>query len=343
MAQSKFFHFFPVPSFLRMPAAGLSISDDAIRFMRFDEDEEELRLDGYGEAKVPSGSIVNGNVASKDAVVRALSDMRKKNQLKLVRATIPDDKVYLFKINLPAIPESDIRSALEFKIEENVPISLSETVFDYVVVGGAPKGTMDVIVAAVHVKLVSSYVDILRSAGLQPLAIELESQAIASSIVPRGDSRVTLLVHFNEHSTGLFLVRSDVVQFSLTLPNDEGAAAPEAAPAKGGAAYQKLYSPKYKKLPMVREEMERIMNYWQGREQGIGQNEYQIIASGPDATDHEFMEYFSGLLKREVHVGNVWTNAFAAERKIPDLPKDDSFRYAAAIGVALSDYIRHRQ
>jgi Tfp pilus assembly PilM family ATPase len=46
---------------------------------------------------------------------------------------LPEEKAYLFTTSIPKVAQKDIRSAIEFKMEENVPIPASDLVFDFLV------------------------------------------------------------------------------------------------------------------------------------------------------------------------------------------------------------------
>jgi len=46
-------------------------------------------------------------------------------------------------------------------------------------------------------KIVSHFVGVLEAAGVKPLSLEVEPQAVARALISRGDSRTTLIINFN--------------------------------------------------------------------------------------------------------------------------------------------------
>lgn len=319
-----------------MSAAGLSITADAIRVIRFASRDGSLKVAAFGERKLAPGAVVEGKIVDAAEVGRALSECRQTYDLRFVRTTISDEKVYLFKIRLPLMRPEEIRSALEFKIEENVPVSLADAVFDYSVLSDEGSSELDIAVAVTHIKSVSAYVDALRAAGLKPVSVLPESQAIADAVVAKGDKQPTLIVCFEPERTGLYIVEQGVVGFSLTLP-DEGSAAASTPAGQGGS--EKLYSPKYRRLDTVCAEAERIVSYWKSRP-GNAAADVRYVVCGSEALDHEFMEHFSGLAKKELVAGNVWANVFAGQAGVPPIPQEAAFTYAPAIGAGLSDHLQ---
>jgi Tfp pilus assembly PilM family ATPase len=312
-----------------MPAAGLSVNDEGVRFVHISDIDGAAKVESFGSADFPAGAVVNGEIRDEAAVANAFAALKKQYGLRFVRAAISDDAVYLFRLNLPLISESDVRSAIEFKLEENVPIPAGDAIFDYSIANrNDVLGTTEAVVAAVASKTSESYLDTMKSAGLSPLRLNLESQAIAHAVVPKAERGTVLVAHFAHTKTLLFLVQGGMVQFSFTLPVEE-----RADPA-GAQSPQK-----YQKLVLVREGIERIVNYWKDTMPlPAGESfSFKVIASGGEALDAEFVSKFASLAGQPVEVADPWQNVFDSNDAAPPIPKEDSFRYAAAIGVALAN------
>ena len=139
MARKSFFDFFPPPNFLSMPACGLSVSEDAVRFIRFKKGGHsgahsgghKSTLSDFGEVKLSAGTIVDGSPAKPEELVSALRKLKQEHKISFANVSLPDDKAYVFKsvINVPK--DANIRDAVGFILEEDIPLSPAETVFAF--------------------------------------------------------------------------------------------------------------------------------------------------------------------------------------------------------------------
>jgi Tfp pilus assembly PilM family ATPase len=228
--QQKFFsQFFPPPKSLVMPYVGLSISDSYVRMVEFKKTKHGLVLAGHDKRETPPGIVERGYIHKEDKLAEVLKDIKKANRFEFIKTTLPEDKVYLFKIDIPWV--ENIRDALELKIEENVPISVSEAVFDYSVISSNKnEDRISLVVGVCPSKTVQTYLNVFEKAGLSPLALGIESQAISQSIIERGDDRTFLIVSAGQFRAGIFVVSRGVVHFttSFGIANDfsEGSASP---------------------------------------------------------------------------------------------------------------------
>ena len=198
--------YFPPPRFLEMPAVGIDISDFSVKFAELKKTNDGMVLRKYGGSKIPPGIVVSGSIVKANELRDILSSLKDKYELGLVRASLPEEKGYMFATRIPKMKDDDIKGALEFKLEENVPISPSEVIFDYDVVDTADKSVgdlVDVVVSVFPRKEVQNYTRLLQDAGLTPLSLEIEAQATARAIVPHKDTGTYLVVDFGRSRSGI--------------------------------------------------------------------------------------------------------------------------------------------
>ena len=207
--QRLFHQFFPPPEFLEMPAVGLDISDTGVTALELVRHKGAFAVGRFGRRALPRGSISGGYIQDHDAVVGELRALKESLKLDFVNASISEEKAYLFKVEIPVVSPKEVRGVLEFKLEENVPIPVSDAVFDYTVIpvrGHEAKKHMDVAVTVLPQKVVETYSQLLSDVGLIPLSFEIEAQAICRAVVSRGNVGTYLLVNLGEEKTGLFMI-----------------------------------------------------------------------------------------------------------------------------------------
>ncbi len=322
--KKNFFDFFPAPRFLKMSTVGLAFSDDAIRIIEFKGSGNSVSLGRFGEVALPIGTIKNGYINDKATLSRFLKEIKSRKNLSFVNASLPEEKGYVFTLKVPELSYKEIRSSIEFKIEDNVPVNLSEVIFDFNVVPNSrdENGMIEVAVSVLPEKVVNSYVDALHSAEIEPVAFEIESQAIARSVISSDDNNVYAIVNLSKFKMGLYIVSGGVVVFTSTVSmlDREKEQTVEA---------------------FMIEEIEKLFIFWTTRKgDDIKQSEHiSAVKLVGDHTDIERVKAFlSAGLVVPVEIGNVWTNAFSLETHIPEIKKKDSLRFSASVGLALPPY-----
>lgn len=316
MKFNKIFDAFPPPKFLDMPYAGVSVSDSAIRCIQFGKKGGRLFIEKYTEKPIPTGVITNGQINNEDEVVRILAETQKDLKLKHVKITLPEERAYLFTAKIPLVEKSELRSAIESKMEENVPVSPLELTFDYNIFYHKQKEHLDVCVSALPISLVNQYVEISNKAGLSLLSLEIESQAIVRSLMPAHSVGTVLIAHFSPGKVGLYVASFRLVCFTSTIT------------VKGDSA----------NTPgLLLQEMKRVFTYWHTLKDNADKDDRkisQVIVCGEKFED-SMVSYLSSNVDVPVVMGNVWTNVLDVDSSLPEISFSDSLKYAAAVGLAL--------
>jgi Tfp pilus assembly PilM family ATPase len=318
----SFFDFFPAPKFLEMPSPGLSLSDAGVRFIEFGEEKHGLILKDFGEASFSPDFMVGGKIENSQGLITALTDFRKEKNIHYIRTTLPDERAYLYTTDVPNVNEKEMRTAVEFTLEENVPLSVSEVVFDYNIL--APKegvvlkkDTTRVSVSVLPRDVVSEYLNVFQAAGFTPLHFEIESQSVAKAIVPRGNKGTFLLLNIGKIKTSVSIVSDWEVSFTSTVSTSED-------------------------LATAFEEIKKITVYWQtqaDRRNEIAEPFEKIFLCGEGAARPDLATIVSGKTGIRAQVADVWVNVFSLKDYIPDITLEKSLGYASAIGLAL----KHRK
>lgn len=355
---SRFFTHVPPPAYLMMASIGVNITDDFIRCIEFKRGLHGLSLGKYKEYNIAPGVIINGEIKKKEILVGLLKTAKKDFDYTFVRASLPEEKTYVFKTELPLIPDEAVGTSVEFKIQENVPLPPSESVFDYSIVG-REKDHLDVSVTVVPRALVGEYTEIFKQAGFIPVSFKVESQAIARAIIPNGDMTNSLIINFSGKQTGFYLVSKGVVQFASTLklggdslnaqierhfkvtPEKAIEIKRNQAFAKNSENTELMYSIS-NSLSIIKDEVSKVQAYWRsnaskksGQDEGEEGTIEKIILCGEDVVLSGIERYLGTNSDLHVEIAHVWENAFNIRKYIPALSLAESLSYAAAIGLAL--------
>ncbi|MDD5318724.1 MAG: pilus assembly protein PilM [Candidatus Pacebacteria bacterium] len=209
---------FPIPVFLEMPHVGLEVSPFAIRFIEINHGGGDFRVGRYGEKKLSTAVDFNKPLIEQKELVDALIEIRTKYKLTFIEATLPEEKAYLFSAEVLDGSDQEIRDNLEFHLEENVPLSLDEAIFDYHKIRSSQKnGKVLVTVSTLPQAVVNGFIALFEHCGLTPISFLLEPQALSRSTIKYGDVGTYLLVRLGEKTTGLSIVSEEATQFTSTL------------------------------------------------------------------------------------------------------------------------------
>ncbi len=321
MNLKKIFKAFPPPKFLDIPSAGICISDTSIRCMKFTKKNGILYLEKYFEKPLSKGTIVDGQIYNAEEVIGVLSDLKKDLKLNYVKMSLPEEKAYLFTAKIPKVGNDEIKSAVESKIEENVPVSPLELTFDYRLFERQDdKELIDVVVSAIPITLVDSYVDIAEKSGLSLLSLEMESQSIARSILPSNYTDTALIINFSTEKVGLYVASSRVVRFASTIST------------KGESANNPSF---------VMQEIKRLYIYWHTLKENVDRLDKKIsqIYICGEGFDEDMISFISSKSKTPTNLANVWLNVFDINKNLPEVSFNDSLKYAGSIGLAIPSKI----
>ncbi len=340
MKHKSFFDFFPTPTFMDMPAPGLSLNDSGLRYIEFIPEAHGLSVGHYGKANLPNGIIESGVIKDDQSLIHALENFRKSFGLRYIRTSLPEERAYLFHTKISNVPEKELHTAVEFTIEENVPLSVSEVVFDYVVLprreGGDPS-EVEVSVTVVPEQVVLEYLEVFRKAGFIPLHFDVESQAVTKSLISRHDHDVSLIVNWDLSKVGLYIVSYNSVHFTSTMPlSSHGGATSNLSEAQSDFLLSA-------DVVSLKDEIRKVMLYWQTQSDKTGKRVIpigKIVLCGEGLGKKELASELSRTFSLPAQLGNVWTNAFSLNDYIPEISADESLAYAGAVGLALPQQMR---
>jgi type IV pilus assembly protein PilM len=144
-----------------------------------------VRVVGTAVAPLPPGAFRDGEVADPEALTSGLKRLFSENKLsRRVRLGIANPRVVVRTMRLPAVEDpKELDAAIRFQAQEQIPMPMDQAVLDHRVVGGAaavpdaedagPK--IDVMVVAARRDMIEASLAPLRSAGLQPVGIDLSA------------------------------------------------------------------------------------------------------------------------------------------------------------------------
>lgn len=348
-----------MPSFLRLPIYAFELSDRSYKYLRFKEAEGGIILDSFGEGELAPGVIERGEIKKKDILVSLLKEVCRKNNIRFVAVSLPEEKGYVENIRLANAKDEEIRQVLELQLEEHVPLPPADVVFDYSVVN-REKGHLDIVLSAFPKSLVESYLGAFFEAGALPALAESELVSAVRSLVPAESSGVAMIIDWGKTRISFYIVKNTFLRFASTV-SIGGEALDQAIAKNLNVSVEEAQKLKFKAgflpalpsqggqtpgslqvfqaiVPLVtavREEAEKYISFWQTHSEEK-ETPSRLWLSGGDGNLPGLAEYLEEELKIPVALANPWVNIGFPKHYLPNLERSDAVRFAASIGLGLA-------
>ncbi len=346
-------------------AFGLDIGDLSIKLMRLEPRFTPNKKGGFvvheqRSIALPPGYIVNGEIQQPEMVRKKILQLLQKTSTShaitspWVVADLPGPKTFLKLITMETSPANITADDVEFYARKHVPFELDETYLDWQVISNPDQdlNQSEVLIAAVPKIIADSYTYLLESAGLSPIALEVEDISIARALITdsktyEGEARA--LLDLGATRSGLTIYDKNSIQFSTTLhfsgellttALSQGLkidyATAEKLKVSLGASYSKE-EPRY--LKIVSDLLDSLVN-----EIKLNLDFYKdhfadtnpitrIVLSGGSANLINVSEVLSQKLHVTAHYGNVWKNIHT--ENVDERKQRAGLSWASAIGLSL--------
>lgn len=350
----------PPPEILRLSGLGVDISESSIKYVGFAPSYTglfALSLDSYGEVDIGPDILTQGEIKDIGKLAAVLSEVKKRTGVPYMRLSLPEERVYLFETEIESgLSQKEIRAQLEFRLEENVPLSPRDSYFDFhISPPTSHNGMCPVAVTVCAKEVIDAYYEACRQAEIMPLSFEVESEAIARAVLPHNDKGTRLLIDFGKTRTGLGIVHDGVLLYTSTIDlggNDLSVSLrrqlgerPEAeltiikndSGLVKGADKANYAESLFPIVSSVKDEVQIRLNYWNEKNSAtrpIG----GILLCGDSAKLRGLTSYFTETLGVETVLADVWQNAFDTRLIAPPIDRRHSYSYATAIGLALASF-----
>lgn len=203
-------------------AIGVDVSDVSVQLLELQSGpSRSLAIRSYHRQDLPGGLVRDGEILDQAALRRVLEEtfQRASPQLPSTRAAIvalPESKVYLRAFEFPrTLTEEHVRRAIPFEAEGALPLTLDEVYYD-IQFHRSRIDTHHVLFAAAPRRIVESYAALFTEAGFLPVAFEVESAALARSIVGARAEPV-LVADIGGRASVISVIERELVHSAVTL------------------------------------------------------------------------------------------------------------------------------
>ena len=211
---------------LKPESFGLDISDLSLKIIKLKKRGNFFTLSSYGKEEIEPGLIKGGEIKDEKKLAEILRESIKKVRGKKLKtnyvvASLPEEKAFLQVIQMPRLPEEDLKSAVIYEAENYIPTPLEEVYLDYQIVPPIYDHLdhLDILIAALPKKTVDPYLSALKLAGFVPKVLEIESMAIARALIKGGaTTQPILLIDLGATRTSFIIFSGQSLRFTTSIP-----------------------------------------------------------------------------------------------------------------------------
>lgn len=204
---------------------GVDIGSSNIKLAQLRPQNNQFVLETYGLVNV-SYQIAGkdgSSVKNTAEILRKLIDRAGVTTDKVV-ASLPNNSVFTSVIEMPKLPESELKVAVEFEAKKYVPLPLQEVALSWSLIedkkqqkktGTGPE-RIKVLLTAVPSTVIDNYIKVFQLASLDVQALEIEALALIRALIGE-DSNSNLLIDIGAKNTSINLVDSGYLRLSKNL------------------------------------------------------------------------------------------------------------------------------
>jgi type IV pilus assembly protein PilM len=169
-------------------AVGLDIGTSGVRAAELAFGKGPATLQRFGQVALPVGAVRDGEVADPQLVADAIKHLwsTAKFSSKRVVLGVANQKVIVRQVDLPWMPNDELRKSLPMQVQDFIPIPVEQAILDYHAIeevnDGAGARALRVLLVAASRDMVQGALDAVKKAGLTAVQVDLTPFAVLRSL-----------------------------------------------------------------------------------------------------------------------------------------------------------------
>lgn len=330
---------------------GLDIGRSFIKVVQIESSGGRRMLKAAGNSLTPDGGMQSESPVDLSKVSDAVRDCVEKTKVNFENCAVSliESQVVSRLIQLPNLTDKELSAAISWEAEQYIPLPIKDVNLQYKVVkrGEGPNGRLDVLLTAAPKRVVEKYLNVVKNAGLKPVALETESAALTRAMVKPADP-TSVIVSLGAISTELIVASMGNVLFTRSIATGgttltRAIMAEFNLPQNQAEEYKQTYGILEDKLSgkvaavlkpildIIISEITKAVEFAQAHVDSGVVN--RVIITGGGSYMPGLAEFLVQKTNLEVSLGDPWTD-LVKERVINEHAGQGSF-YGVATGLAL--------
>lgn len=331
----------------------LDVGTNAVRVVQLSSGGQDIwTLQHYGYApldeKTALASSAEGKRRLGEVIMTAIgqSGIHVKN----VVIGLPSNKTFTTIIDVPAMPEAELKATMKYQIDQYIPMAIDEAKVDWVPLGQSlhDPNKQEVLLTSTAIQYAEERLESIEALGFNVIAAEPEPIAMIRSLLPSGVADARLIIDMGETSTDLAVTYADAPRLVRTIPTGLRSLVKAATQnlnvqedqarqfiLKFGLAPDRLDGQVYRAIEGTLDnfaaELTKSIKFFQTRYPNIPVT--GILLSGYASIMPMFSDYVSTKTAAQAVVANPWQKVRVSQNDQQQLAAIAS-EFAAAVGLA---------
>lgn len=212
--------------FWSRPAVGLDIGSRVVKAVQLKKAGKGIELEKFGIADIyPSGEKPAAADAQRRSIVEAIKQAMSDAGITAdqVVTAVAGESIIVRYIQLPDMPEEELKNALRWEAEEYIPFRVEDVNIDSSIIGRTGEGSnarLDVLLVCARKDLIEDQIQLLSEAGLSAATIDVDSFAFLNcfdvNYKPEG-SEVAGLINVGGDITSISVYSGGAPRFSRDI------------------------------------------------------------------------------------------------------------------------------
>jgi type IV pilus assembly protein PilM len=166
-------------------AVGLDIGSSSVKIVELSAGGDQIHLLRWGSADFIPDAIVDGEIMDRQHVVETIQNLVEERGIsnRRVVTSISGRGVIVKRVTMARTPAEEADEAIRWEAEQHVPYEIADVILDYHILGTdlGPK-EMQVLLVAAKQDVIAGRVEIVREAGLVPVAVDIDAFAMQNAL-----------------------------------------------------------------------------------------------------------------------------------------------------------------
>lgn len=330
---------------------GLDIGTTAVRVVQLRGSGNTRALQKYGYIPIDPKIALSDAKADQQKVGQAIRELLEQARVTTadVAVGLPSSKVFTTVVDMDKLSPAELTKTIHLQADALIPTPLSESKLDWALLGDSPKeqGKVEVLLSSVSNEFIEGRLDMLESIGLNVIAFEPDSLALARALTAPDNAAPVMVVDIGSKTTDVVLTMAGAPRLIRALPTGSDAIVRAAQQNlnideqqaqqfvfKFGIGKDKLEGQIYNAIigtvDLLVGDIDKSIKFFQARYPGVVVD--RIIVTGAASVLPEFPLYLANKFSINVEIGNAWRNvAFPADRQNELLSMSNHFGVAAGL------------
>ena len=291
---------------------GIEITGDRINLVKLTKTPEGVFLAGARSIKLPTGKKEDEQKLLAGSIIKAFEGLAfAKDGISL---GVGGHMSFVRKVKLPPVSHSKLKQVVSFEVQQQVPFSLNEVLWDYQVISPLSKvpGPVVVLIAAIKQSFVEDLLKVLQgSINKTPDVVDTSSLALHNCLtfnesLPK--EKVGILVNLGFSYTDVSIENKGEMAFTRAVPIGKKNILKKIAESRGVALEQAEEILKKEDVSSI------ILSVWEDLVAEIKRTTNYYLSQVEKVTHFQYI-YTSGGFPKDTNLINLLQNSFSVEVK----------------------------